>query len=479
MKKRTIILFFFLCFIPSLTPAEEDPVSINLWPFLQYTSDRTKGTMEIDLLGPLVTWKKGVRDHQWGMRPLVYWSEEESESLHRLEYLYPLGKYEDRGGERKSYFSPLHLYKEERFDGVNRWDLQLFPFFVGETRKGEDYWGIFPLFGTFLDRYGRKEIRFYLWPLYSQSVSEGYTTTNVLWPFIGFTEGEKRRGLRIWPLYGYKEEPGVSKVEFFLWPIFFHGIKGMDVEDPVEERIIFPLYVSKESKRIDQKTYLWPFLSHLRDRLTGFEQWDFPYPIFRYSHGGGVEGFRIFPFYGYEEQEGGMKKTFILYPLYVRREIPNGDVQEKTIRILLLSQVRSGEGRPGEEKERSLRIWPFFDYERSAAGDQSFSTLYLIPYRVKATERNLIPLFRIFQWKKDASGRGSTNFLWGLYKRNQGDELESWEIAHLIKWDRGKDRKTISFLHGLFKYTRNDRSADLRLLFLPLHLGRVQEKQVN
>ena len=479
MKIKYIILFFFLCFIPSLTLADEDPVSLNLWPLLQYTSDRARGTMEIDLLGPLVTWKKEVRDNQWGIHPLFCWSEEESESLQRLEYLYPLGKYEDRRGEKKSYFSPLHLYKEERLGGVNRWDFQFFPFFVGETRKGEDYWGIFPLFGTFLDRYGKKEIRFYLWPLYSQSVTEGYATTNVLWPFIGITEGEKRKGLRIWPFYGYKEEPGVSRVDFFLWPIFFHGIKGMDGEDPVEERLVFPLYVSKESKRIDKKTYLWPFFSHLKDRLTGFEQWDLPYPIFQYSHGGGVEGLRIFPFYGYEERQDGVKKSFFLYPVYAEREIPIGGIREKTIRILLLSRIQSGEGSGGKEKEHSLRIWPFFDYERSAAGDQAFSILYLIPYTGKGAERNLVPLFRIFQWERDARGRGFTQFLWGFYKRARGEGRESWEVAHLVRWSRGKDGKTLSFLHGLFKYTLQGQVADLRLFFLPLHLKGVQEKQVN
>ena len=391
----------------------------------------------------------------------------------------PLESTRTERGRKKSYFSPLHLYKEEKFDGEKTWDFQLFPFFAGETKRGDDYWGFFPLFGTLLDRYGRKEIRFYLWPLYSQSISEGFRTTNVLWPFFELTEGEKQTGYRVWPFYGYKEEFGVSKIEFFLWPIFIHQRKDLDTEDPMEEKLIFPLYVSRESKRIDGKTYLWPFFSHFRNRLTGLEQWDIPYPIVRYLKGEEANGMAIFPLYGYEERKGGMKKTFVLYPLYTQRDIPMGDVREKTIRILLLSRIRNEEGNPGEEKEHSLRIWPFFDYERNEKGEVAFSAFYLIPYKEKGLERNLVPLFRVFQWEKDFRGNSSTNFLWGLYKRTQRDERESWEIAHLIKWSRSKDGKTLSFLHGLFKYTLQGQVVDLRLFFLPLHLKGVQEKQVN
>jgi len=479
LRLSSPVLLLCLVFASFPALADEEPGSFNFWPLFQYASDPEGGVKEIDALGPLFTWKREDRQNGWGIRPLFYWTEKPSESLERLEYLYPFGKYQDRKGEEKGYFFLLHRYKKETIEEETDWDFQLFPFFMGESKKGEDYWGVFPLFGNLFNRYGRKEIRFILWPLYSRSVSEGYTTTNVLWPFYGRIEGEKRGGYRLWPLYGYKEEFGVSKLEFYLWPIFFRGTKGLDLGEPVEEKIVFPFYVSSESERFEKKTVIWPFFSRSRNRLTGLEQWDIPYPIFRYIKGEEARGTNIFPLYGYEERRGGMKKSFLLYPLLTVKEIQIGDVHEKTVRILLISRIRSGKGDQAEGKGHSIRIWPFFDYERSEKGEAAFSAFYLIPYKEEGLERNLFPLFRIFQWETDPRGNCSTRLLWGLYKQSKRNERKSWEIAHLMRWSREGNRETVSFLHGLFQYTRNGPSADLRIFFLPLSLRGGREKEVN
>jgi hypothetical protein len=465
-----LAIFLLLSFIPFLSIAEERPISINFWPFFQYTSDPIEGVREINGLGPFFLWRKDSTRRQWGIRPLLYWTGDDIEPLMRLEFFYPFGKYQIKEGEKKGYLAPLALYREEEFDGKKKWDFQFFPFFMGETEKGKDYFGLFPIFGTLLDRYGKEEIRFYLWPLYGESTSEGVRTTNLLWPFFSFIEGDKKRGYRFWPIYGQREEIGISYTEFFVWPIFLKQRKGLDTDDPVEERMIFPFYVSKESTRFKSKTYLWPLFSHIIDRPTGFEQWDLPWPIFQSLKGENLRGIRIFPFYGYKVKEGVMRKIFILYPLYQLEEDRMDDVQEKTTRILLLSRIRRGEDKEGVEKERSLRIWPFFDYEKDETGHETFSFFYLLPFKEEGFERNLFPLFRIFRWEKDPKKGISTNLFWGFYKRVKKEEMDSWEIAHLVGMKREKERKTISFLKGLLRYQSDGRSADLRFFYLPFHL---------
>src|SRR4030043_113604 len=198
------VFLICLCFISSFSMAEERPISINFWPIFQYISDPMEGTQEIEGLGPFFYWKKDPYQGQWGIRPLLYWTGDEKESLWRWEYIY-------------------------RF---------------------------------LLDRYGKDEIRFYLWPLYGESTSEGVHTTNLLWPFFSFIKGEKKRGGRFWPFYGRKEEFGVSKSEFFLWPIFLKQTKEIDTDNPVNEWMVFPFYIAKESKHFESKTFLWPFFSH-------------------------------------------------------------------------------------------------------------------------------------------------------------------------------------------------------------------------
>ena len=462
-----MIVLIFLFPIPSPSMAKEQSVSLNFWPFFQYTSDPVEGMREIEGLGPLFLWKREAHRGQWGIRPFLYWTDDGTESLKRLEFFYPIGKYQVKKGERRGYLFPLSLYKEEDLDGKKKWDFQFFPFFIGETKEGEDYFGLFPFFGTLLDRYGKKEIIFYLWPLYSESKSEGVRTRNWLWPFFSFIEGERKKGYRFWPIYGQKEEVGISKSEFFFWPIFLKKKKGLDTDDPIDERMVFPFYVSKESKRFESKTYMWPLFSHARDRLTGFEQWDLPWPFFQSLKGENLEGIRIFPLYGYKVRKGVMKRTFILYPLYQLEEDRAGDIHEKTTRILLLIRIRTGEGDSGLEKERSLRIWPLFEYMKEETGHTELSFPYLLPYKDEGFERNLFPLFRLFHWEKDPRGSISTNLLWGFYKRKKGEEMESWEVSHLISMKREEGRKTLSFLKGLFWYRSDGETAALRLFYLP------------
>jgi hypothetical protein len=236
--------------------------------------------------------------------------------------------------------------------------------------------------------------------------------------------------------------------------------------------MIFPFYVSRESKRSESKTYLWPFFSHTIDRPSGFEKWDFPWPFFQSLKGENLRGFKIFPIYGYKSKEGEMKRIFFLYPIYQFQEDRIGDVQEKTTRILLLYKIRSGKDDQNSEKERSLRIWPFFDYEKDETGHQTFSLFYLFPFKDEGFERNWFPLFRIFRWEKDPGKRTSTNFLWGFFKRVKKEGMDSWEIAHLVGMRKEKESKTLSLLKGLFRYQRDGGDVHLRVFFLPFHFRR-------
>jgi hypothetical protein len=192
-----------------------------------------------------------------------------------------------------------------------------------------------------------------------------------------------------------------------------------------------------------------------------------------------LKGIRFFPFYGCKSREGEMKRVFILYPLYQLQEDRIGDVQEKTIRILLLYRIRSGEDDQGLEKERSLRIWPLFDYEKDETGHRTLSFFYLLPFKDEGFERNWFPLFQIFRWEKDPGKRLSTNFLWGFFKRMKKveknrpeEEIDSWEIAHLVGVKKEKGRKTLSFLKGLVRYQTDKEDIHLRVFFLPFHFHR-------
>ena len=116
-----IFLSFFI--IPSYSMGEERPTYFNFWPLFQYTSDPIRGVREIEGFGPFFHWKKDYHQKQWGIRPLLYWTGEENESLWRLEFLYPLGKYEEKKGTEGVTYSQFLFTKSkslmEKRDGTS------------------------------------------------------------------------------------------------------------------------------------------------------------------------------------------------------------------------------------------------------------------------------------------------------------------------------------------------------------------------
>lgn len=472
MIKKIICLTLFLSFIffdHPLSMADENEIFIDFWPIFQYRADKVKGEKEVNGLGPILFWAKGVGETRFAVRPLFYFTEDQIERFIRLEFVYPLGKYQEKDGQRKGYFAPLALYREDE----KRWDFQLFPFFTGVTERGENYFGVFPLFGTLLNRYGKDEIRFFLWPLYSESKSEDVKTTNILWPFFSIIDGEKKRGYRIWPVYGRKEEVGVSELEFFLWPFFLRQRKALDTDEPIDEWMFFPLYISKKSRRFESKTYLWPFFTIAKDQISGFEQYDFPWPFLQILKGE-TEGFRIFPLYGYKQKGEEMRKRFLLFPFFQEEEQKVGDTLERTIRILLINKIQIGSENQ-KEKERFIRIWPFFEYERGKMGEKRFSFLYLLPFKEEGFERNWFPIFRLFQWERDQRGVTKSNFLWGLYRREKSEDRDLLRVAHLLTIDKRKDFKKVSLIKGLIQYKKEGVTSYLRLFYLPFRLKYSQK----
>ena len=463
-----MIIILFLYFVPSFSVAKERLVSINFWPFFHYLSDTKEGDSEIEGLGPFFYWKKDVDQKEWGLRPLFYWTGNESDSLGRLEFLYPFGKVEVKEGDTKGYLFPLSTYREQEFYGKKKWDFQFFPFFIGENEKGEDYYGLFPVFGTLLDRYGKDEIRFFLWPLYGESTSDGDWTTDVLWPFFSFTGGEKKKGFRVWPFYGEKEEFGVSRSEFVLWPIFFNKTKNLDTEDPIKEWAIFPFYVSKESNYFESETYLWPLFTHAKEQRSGFEQWDLPWPLFRIFKGENLYGIRFFIIYGYKEK-GDSRRIYVFYPFFGYDEDRVNEIEEKTYRILF-SRIRTIDGDQGIQKGRSYRIWPLLDYDIEESGDETFNTFYLLPFKEKGLERNIFPLFHFYRWGKDPQGNISSSLFWGLYRRIRKEGLDYWEVAHLIGVKKEPEGKTLSLFKGLFRYKKEGETSEIRLFYIPFRM---------
>jgi len=193
-----------------------------------------------------------------------------------------------RSGKEKWIFNSSLLYRRDR--------------------RGGRLLGVFPLFGTLLKRYAKDEIHFYLWP-FIRTRSQKCSYPKLPLAFFSYTSGEKK-GYRIWPLYGRKEEVGFQRKPSSCGPSC-EKTKGLDTDDPMHEWMVFPFYISKESKYFNMKTILWPLFIHAKEERAGFEQWDLPWPLFRTFKGENLYG-RVLPFLRYKVREGSRRG---LHPL--------------------------------------------------------------------------------------------------------------------------------------------------------------------
>jgi hypothetical protein len=117
----------------------------------------------------------------------------------RSEFLYPLGHFYRNVEDERVNLVPLVRHRQELSGGPT--ETQVFPFFWGRTAGGETYGGVFPLAGTFKQRYNRDSIFFLLWPLYSSSSGEGSYHYHFLWPFFSYSTG-RESARTFWPFAG-------------------------------------------------------------------------------------------------------------------------------------------------------------------------------------------------------------------------------------------------------------------------------------
>ncbi|HVY71785.1 MAG TPA: hypothetical protein VHH73_17770 [Verrucomicrobiae bacterium] len=92
------------------------------------------------------------------------------------------------------------------------------------------------------------------------------------------------------------------------------------VEPPVKERIA-PLYYSKETPAKLEWSFS-PLLSHVLDRDTDSEEFDFAYPLLTYDRFGGEYRFQIlqlFSFAGGVDQKDLQTRRFTLFPFYFQQ----------------------------------------------------------------------------------------------------------------------------------------------------------------
>lgn len=235
------------------------------------------------------------------------------------------------------------------------------------TEAGDTFRAVRPLGCRLVDPPARRELREWLWPLGMWKVFRGETDWRFLNAFghdFDHAKADSRYRYTLFPVVFGGRDKQLSRY-FAVFPLggTIHEFLGRD-------RILFvlfPLYARSSIKDTVTHDVLWPLVS--------------------WTHGGDVERFRVFPFYGRSVNEGRWVKHFVLWPVWtsVRYEYPGSegggfilfpllgrvDVPEQQTWMVLPPLFR---WTSGKDRDVVHCPWPFFQY---SSGD--VNKLYLWP----------------------------------------------------------------------------------------------------
>lgn len=447
---------------PGDASGERDP--INIWPFYDERDDPVDRVHVRSGLGPLLESSRALdgSTQDLAIRPLYHRHEERQFRLLEWEGLYPVMTY--TRSEEHWEFTFLYALntrgegsipaeREERFD--------VFPFYLsGRSDTGETYRWILPFGGRALDRMGRDEIEFILFPLYVRTVFQGVERRYFPWPILSVSSGEKVRGFRFNPLVGYEVKEGVYERRYLLWPFFIQERKDLGGENPEESLLVFPFYMSQRSPASDNVSVLWLF-NYVQNRPRQFEQWSLPWPFIVIARGETRTINRFLPFFTLERRllrnelllrELKTTDLAVLYPLYIHSEVETPDSLNVRDRIAwwLYSDVRET-GKDGSS--RRIDAMPFFRYIRDREGAIQFQTLAPVEAIMPGNEvfeRNYSPLWALFTYRRNPQGDEVRSFLWNLVRHEStrsGWRLEV--LGPLLAYREHGEETRLSILGGL------------------------------
>ena len=282
-----------------------------------------------------------------------------------------------------------------------------------------------------------------LWPLYSYSVWEGTTRTNILWPLFSFSHG-RQEGFKLGPLYGRRRIGDDRLSSFVLWPFFIKDDKDLDTDNPKHSLWVVPFYMQTISPKSSFYAVMWPFFTYMR--VPERTEVKAPWPFFSYGTGKEEKGFSAWPIYSHWFS-GKDEATYALWPVYKETERYPGDAKWTQKRVLLINKYET------DNRGTFFNICPFFEYRRGPAGTDFFFPS-IIPWRDPGFDRIVRPLMTLYEYRQRGDKK-TVNFLYGFYTKEQQGDYWKRRLAFLLQVERAPAGIGLELLSGLFGLDRN------------------------
>ncbi len=302
------------------------------------------------------------------------------------------------------------------------WKAALFPlYFQGRTRRGEDYWALFPIYGHLPHVLLMDDIDFTLFPLYLDYEVNGVGRTYIVWPLFSRTgdeSGVTRTG--VFPLYGQTRRPEATH-RYAFWPFWTSAVYDAP-RNPGESWMFFPLAGQVARERERQWLALPPFFSHAETDTA--ERWRMPWPFYETVRTAAARKRSYWPVYGDVEGDGE-RRWYAAWPLVEHFTLEGKGRRTERSRFFpfyVRERVwRLGDGGAAGEESRYTRVWPFYACEESG-GSSRLRVLELSLIRYSGgIERNWAPFWTLYERTGRADGAVRHDALWGAVQFGSGE----------------------------------------------------------
>ncbi len=435
--KRAAILCLGVILLFTSTCAYPGGKHLNVWPFVYYNEDEKEGTKTVSILTPLAYYHRSKEGKsEFSIRPLFSIVKDTSADSTVIDILYPLMKFKKNGQDKKFMLVPL--IKEQTDDiypNKTRTSSDYFPLYWGTSEEGESYGGLFPLYGTVKHRFGKDEIMFLLWPVYSRTKEDGFVSHSVLWPVFKKTTGANGWGMRVFPLWGHEEETGVNYKTFYLFPLVTFRGRYLNTDSPMTDTLFIPFYAHRQTPHSWSTSYLWPLFSVSYDKDTNYRRIDMPWPFVAIARSDTLSLTQFAPFYRKRvttQNDSVDESRYFFYPIYTEGHFTSPKMNEDSHRFMLIDKYIETKYADGSQ-ELWIYLFPAYDRRMLKSGEESTALLYPLPLYDDGFKRNWLPLFEVYRKDTTAEGDTVTKILHHLYIKKIKDGIETIEAPFYFK----------------------------------------------
>ncbi len=436
MNKSALILLAAILLLCCACANTGGARHLNIWPLVYYNEDDRDNTKTLSILTPIVYYHRGKGAREFSIRPVFSIKKDESADSTVIDILYPLIKYKKSGVDEK--FRVFPIMKDETaevFPNKTRTAHDHFPLYWGRSEDGVSYGGLFPIYGTVKNRFGKDDILFLLWPVYSRTVEDSMVSHTVLWPFFNKTSGDDGRGIRIFPLWGHEETTGKNYKTFILFPLITFSGKYLDTQSPVTDTIIIPFYVNRKTPHSRSTSYLWPFFTVSSDDRTNYRKVDAPWPFVSFARSDTLSLIQLAPFYRKRVTADDTtidERMYILYPIYSQSRFTSPEKTEEGLRLMLIDKYLTTTYPDGSD-DLWVYLFPVYDRRKLKTGEDSTVVFYPLPLYDDGFKRNYLPLFEIFRHETAADGTDRLTILHHLFIREVKGDVKTLDVPFYFR----------------------------------------------